>query len=227
MGRRLLGAAILTAVAVSFIGTGLAAAVPLQTPAVYTTKAWVKSESLPSEITWVAYSPVGGEAGPHNARRAAVASELVVPVPEACPPGTTNYGGTLARFDCITIFRENGNQGEDPTIGLRRGDPTREPGFGRDKILNKHGINQRTIGYTIVNNRVGITQPNGNELYGLEARVDDMPIGVNVEVIVQQAPSNEPTAPDQLNLGVVTAYCKGFDGLCPAGVNESIAPGQP
>lgn len=128
-------------------------------------------------------------------------------------------------FNCITTYREDGNGGPDPTIGLRRGDPDLEPGFGLEKILKKHGVNQRTIGYAIVNNAVGLTQPNGNELYGIKAMLGEVEL-LAVEVIVQQAPSDEPVAPDRFNLGVVTAYCKGFDGQCPPGVNESIAPGQ-
>lgn len=179
---------------------------------------------LSAEGTWTAYKPLAG--GDARTALRATAPELVVPQKLGCPPGTSNYPGTLARYNCLATYRDNGNEGPDPSIGLRRGDATLEPGFGLDKILFKHGINQRTLGYVVVNNREGIPQENGNEKYGLYFAVNGIP-QVAVEVIVQQAPDHADVAPDTYNLGIVTAYCVGFDGLCPPGLNESVAPGQP
>lgn len=146
--------------------------------------AWAPGRPLPPETTWFSYNPLSPESTQNESERAAAGDVYVVPIPEACPPGTTDY--PVARFNCITTYREDGNRGPDPTIGLRRGDPDIEPGFGARRC--------RTVG------------DRGDRPAGTVGRAD---------------------RPDRFNLGVVTAYCKGFDGQCPAGVNESVAPGQP
>jgi hypothetical protein len=55
-------------------------------------------------------------------------------------------------------------------------------------------------------------------LYGLRYEVGGVGI-VSVEVYVQKAPG---TPTDNYDFGVVTAFCPGYNGPCPAGVNQSI-----
>ncbi|MDN5858130.1 MAG: hypothetical protein L0H84_05855 [Pseudonocardia sp.] len=72
----------------------------------------------------------------------------------------------------------------------------------------------------IVNNAAGRLRLNGRFQYGLRYEVAGVGI-VAVEVNDVRQPSSN-AFDDGEGLGVVTAYCVGFSGPCPDGINESL-----
>lgn len=141
------------------------------------------------------------------------AQQLVRPIDRPCPAGTTNYPPPNQAYSCLSVYFDNANSGHP--VGLRQG---RAGGFGYLHALQDHNVDEETIGTVIVNSAAGIAQGNDRFLYGLEFRVADVGI-IAVEVIEDRKPSG--ASPDNYALGVVTAYCKGYD-KCPDGVNETI-----
>jgi hypothetical protein len=114
-------------------------------------------------------------------------------------------------------YADNANAGH-PVL-LRRGaaDPK---GFGYLHALVDHGLDEETIATVIVNNAAGRRQdPPTRFQYGLEYRVADVGI-VAIEVYEERRPPDEMRDGD--GLGVVTAFCVGFNGPCPEGINESL-----
>ena len=92
--------------------------------------------------------------------------------------------------------------------------------FGYLHTLVDHGLDEETLAYVIVNNAAGrIQRETGRFLYGLEYQVAGVGV-VAVEVYEQR--EADPTFKDGDGLGVVTAFCVGFNGPCPSGINESI-----
>ncbi|MET0821211.1 MAG: hypothetical protein ABWY58_09615 [Aeromicrobium sp.] len=164
---------------------------------------------LPPGGTWVAYEPDA------TSSKTAAAAGLVRPVEHACPAGTTNYPAAKRAFNCLSTYHDNGNKGH--SVGLRQG-RTGSSAFGYLHALQDHGLDEQSIGTVIVNNAAGISQGNSRYLYGLRYEVNDVGI-LAVEVIEDRKPS--AASPDDYKLGVVTAYCKGYD-QCPPGVNESL-----
>lgn len=142
---------------------------------------------------------------------------LVRPIRQPCRPGTTGYPPPNDRFDCLGFYRDNANAGH-PVL-LRRG-ASGATGFGYLHALIDHGLDENSIATIIVNSAAGQIQDNGRFLYGMRYEVDGVGI-VAVEVYEQRQPPDDFVDGD--GLGVVTAFCVGFDGLCPEGVNESLA----
>jgi len=169
----------------------------------------LRGRALPAGGTWFAYDPA------KRAETSRPAQMLVRPTPRPCRPGTTNYPAPNQRFSCMGYYADNGNAGH-PVL-LRRGaaDPA---GFGYLHALVDHGLDEESIATVIVNNAAGI-RSGDRFLYGLEYRVADVGI-VAVEVYEERRPPNEISDGD--GLGVVTAFCKGFTGPCPEGINESL-----
>jgi hypothetical protein len=91
--------------------------------------------------------------------------------------------------------------------------------FGYLHALVDHGLDEESIATVIVNNLAGRLQLNGRFQYGLRYEVAGVGI-VAVEVYEVRQPSN--AFDDGEGLGVVTAYCVGFSGPCPDGINESL-----
>jgi hypothetical protein len=169
---------------------------------------------LPSNGHWVAYSPVTSETS--SGSDAARPQALIPAVRRPCPRGTKNYPAPHQAFDCKTNFAANGGRGH--LVGFRKGGPRVR--FGAYKIRKKHGLTAESVGDAITNNRHGIYQPNRRRwLYGLKFEVAGQPI-VRLEVYEQRRHSNQFN--DGYALGVVTAYCPGYQGKCPPGTNASL-----
>lgn len=167
-------------------------------------------ESLPNGGTWVPYRLDTPEVYTTLA-----APQLVAPRRLACPAGTANYPAPNQSYSCVSVYADNGNAGH--LVGIRRGGPN---SFGLQKAMVKHGLTERTLAYVIVNNAHGtFQQSTGRYLYGLRYEVNGVGI-VAVEVYEQRKPS--AVFDDGYALGVVTAFCPGYQGKCPPGVNESI-----
>jgi hypothetical protein len=113
-------------------------------------------------------------------------------------------------------YADNGNAGH-PVL-LRRGVAGKD-GFGYLHGLVDHGLDEETIATVIVNNAAGRKQSNNRYQYGLEYRVAEVGI-VAIEVYEERRPPDEFRDGD--GLGVVTAFCVGFSGPCPEGINESL-----
>jgi hypothetical protein len=114
----------------------------------------------------------------------------------------------------MAFYADNGNVGH-PVL-LRQG---AAGDFGYLHALVDHGLDEETIAYVIVNNAAGQRQQNGRFLYGLRYEVAGVGL-IAVEVYEQREPHENFN--DGEGLGVVTAFCPGFDGHCPEGINESI-----
>ena len=162
--------------------------------------------SLPPGGAWMPYIPKTSAAS-------AQPLQLVRPVPQLCPPGTSNYPAPNQAYNCMAVYSDNANGGHP--VGLRQGFAG---GFGYLHAFVDHGVDEETIGTVIANNAFGELQPNGRHRYGLRFEVADVGI-IAVEVYEQREPSSAFN--DGYALGVVTAFCPGYD-VCPPGVNESI-----
>lgn len=170
-------------------------------------------DALPPGGEWVPYRAEPNSDRP--ARATAEAGGLVRAIERGCPAGTTDYPKRRA-YNCLSTYRDNGNQGH--SVGLRQGrsDPN---GFGYLHAIIDHNLDEESIGTTIVNNAAGIAQGNNRYLYGLRYQIDSRTV-VAVEVIEDRNAST--ASPDNYRLGVVTAYCKGYSGDCPPGVNAAL-----
>lgn len=162
--------------------------------------------SLPPSGSWMPYTPKASAASAQQHR-------LVRPIPRPCPPGTSSYPPPNQVYNCMAVYSDNANTGHP--VGLRQGFAG---GFGYLHALVDHGVDEETIGTVIANNAYGALQPNGRYRYGLRFEVADVGI-IAVEVYEQREP--DPDFNDGHALGVVTAFCPGYD-VCPPGVNESI-----
>lgn len=170
------------------------------------------SAVLPAGGTWLRYrdssaAVVAGELRP-------TLMPLVRPIPRPCRPGTTNYGEPNRRFNCLAYYADNGNTGH-PVL-LRQGAAGE---FGYLHALVDHGLDEESIATVIVNNAAGRLQSNGRFQYGMRYEVAGVGI-VAVEVYEERQPAT--AFDDGDGLGVVTAFCVGFSGPCPAGINESL-----
>lgn len=167
-------------------------------------------EDLPSNGVWVPYSVQGADVVQERQQQ-----QLVPPVRQACPAGTTSYPVPNESYSCVSVYADNANTGH--LVGMRQGGPN---SFGLQKAMSKHGLDEETLAYVVVNNAFGILQQStGRYLYGLRYEVGGVGI-IAVEVYEERQPS--AVFNDGHALGVVTAFCPGYQGPCPPGVNESI-----
>lgn len=169
---------------------------------------------LPGTNGWVAYDPVGATASSTDTPKLVRAEQF------PCPDGTTGHKGDADAYNCLAVFRDNGNKGH--SVLLRRG---RSGGFGYLHALLDHGVDQETIATVIANSSAGVVENKDKHkyLYGLVFRVKNRE-AIAVEVVEARTTSND--APDGENLGVNTAYCVrklgGPHEYCPEWVNASI-----
>jgi len=167
-------------------------------------------EALPPNGVWVPYSVDSADALQKRQQH-----QLVPPVRQACPAGTSSYPAPNDSYSCVSVYSDNANMGHP--VGMRRGGPN---SFGLQRAMSKHGLDEETLAYVVVNNAFGILQEStGRYLYGLRYEVGGVGI-VAVEVYEQRQPST--VFNDGHALGVVTAFCPGYQGACPPGINESI-----
>lgn len=171
--------------------------------------------TLTAAGTWVVYD---GAVATSRVGRSVGRSQygLVRPVARPCRPGTTSYPAPNQRFNCIGYYADNGNTGH-PVL-LRQG---AAGDFGYLHALVDHGLDEESIATVIVNNAAPLKQSNGRYLYGMRYEVAGVGV-VAVEVYEERRPPGEFGDGDGDGLGVVTAFCVGFTGPCPEGINESL-----
>lgn len=150
------------------------------------------------------------------ATAAAASSTVAGPVavdatPNAAPPGSYDI---IATLNCQCF---NGQK----TIAYRRGYyiPPNE-GFGHTKVLNKHNMYTPVVAFIVAGPNNSHTSGTAGRAY---AYANHFVNGRLVEVVQLWAGyDTRVVSQPNRSFGIVTAYCQGYQGLCPQWVNQAI-----
>lgn len=137
-----------------------------------------------------------------------------------CPKGTTSYNKKYAAYDCEeVIFDYTHHQ-----VGIRQGrSGSEKSAFGYLHALLDHNVDVDEL-EAVIPHSTGLSRKNHKYLYGAEFRYKKNVIE-RIEIIESRTPSK--SAPDNYDLGLVTAYCKagaagGPKSRCPDWVDDSL-----